>query len=561
MPTMPTEVLDIAQWLPRGGTQRLLVNRDYGVPSNKRGLELPAHQRVSTTETTRDDLAQLKIFTDLPTTFYTTFVSILAENTSSVFPCMGEDKSPSVRGCLQHLADSADKRTLAPENWEKLGWVNRESYEIWLDTPVLFAFSGSGHYCSSPRVFEFDHRDANSIDHFRLTALQAPKKTTNIFSVAGFEYRGYRDSRKIDATIDQGLVKQHATILMDQILYAATVTETTDVVMIPVGMGVFLPTYKKDALKAEILQGCIDALNHYPETKPLSVHCCLLPGQFEQISSHLTNPNIFLQNREGQDAYTVANAIGGLPGRKSMLVNAGDHDWIVQLKPGKAPGQCSLAHTLSHSTSDEYFALLTEFARFSIGNLKKLFSDISPFVVSRVRSSPHLVARLEPGAPARGLSLEEDASLKMEQVQLLCENYMTYALKKLGAIKPTSSPAAPSDLSAYQTHSKQTQLVNKFHLVKQLHDLTTNPAENTIERLGKIQSLLGTKKYTIDLCAHRDNQFIRFIGMCWNILTSLPKAIFSLSPSLFFNAMALSPSKGEDLKRGLDDTLNPPHLR
>ena len=411
MPTMSTEVLDVAQWLPTARTQRLLVNRDYGATyniDNISGRDLPAHHRVSTTETTLDDLAQLKLFTNLPTTFYTTLVSILAEKTSSVFPRMGQDKSPSVQDCLQKLADSPDKRTLAPENWKKLGWENRESYEKWLHTPVLFAFSGSGHYCSSPRVFEFDYRDKNSIDHFRLTAPQAPKKTTNIFSVAGFEYRGYRDRLKIDATIDQELVKQHAKILMEQILYAATETGTTDVVMIPVGMGVFLLEYKKQVLKEEILKGWIDALNQYPATKRLTVHCCLMPGQFEVIVSRLTNPNIFLQNRVDQDAYTVANAIGDKPGRKSMLVNAGDHDWILPLEPGKAPGQCSLNHTLRHSTSDEYFALLTEFARFSIGNLKKLYSDISPFVVSSVRSARHLVARLEPVAPARGPGLEEN---------------------------------------------------------------------------------------------------------------------------------------------------------
>jgi hypothetical protein len=172
---------------------------------------------------------------------------------------------------------------------------------------------------------------------------------------------------------------------MQQILNAATQTKSTDIVFIPVGMGVFL-THKKEEMKAEMLLGWINGLNSY-QGPTLTLRCCLIPGQFETIQKALQNTKVTLINHAGEDAYTVANAVQDKLGGKSMLVNAGDHDWIVGFEQDKRPGQFSAGHTLFHSTSDEYFGLMTLFPAFSIANLRKFFTNLKQFIIGMPSSS------------------------------------------------------------------------------------------------------------------------------------------------------------------------------
>lgn len=401
----PTESLKVAQW--QLGGDRLLARRFYWNASRQpidrtlTGSVLPAKAHVEqlAESSTQQLLGSAQVTTDLPMPFYAVLLDELAKHKGEhPFPVIMQNKHVTVSSCIKKMsADSA--QILSEDNWEKLGWDSKLAYQKWLNTKVLFAFSGSGHYCSAPRVFDFVGSNESG-DHFQQVA-PSSAKITNIFSVAGFEYRRPEKERgSLQADIDQTLqvdatgisdVQKYSIVTMQQILAAAANTNTTDIVMIPVGMGVFLQQYRKEDIKNEMLEGWIKALNDY-KGPPINLHGCLMPGQFEKIVSKVNNLNISFQDRAGQDAYTVANAIQDQPGRKSMLVNAGDHDWIAALDPGKGPGQFANGHTLYMSTSDEYFALTTLFSAFSIANIKRICGDLGNKIISTFKSAPAPVA-------------------------------------------------------------------------------------------------------------------------------------------------------------------------
>jgi len=233
---------------------------------------------------------------------------------------------------------------------------------------------------------------------------------------------------------------------MKQILNAATNTKTTDVVFIPVGMGVFL-THKREEMKAEMLSGWIEELNAYQEPH-ITLRCCLMPGQFELIQKHVNNPNITLSNHHGQDAYTVANAIQDQPGKKSMLINAGDHDWLVSLKKNNRPGECFKGHTLFNSTSDEYFALMTQFSAFSIPNLQKHFKSLKQFIFSMAQPTVEInkEIKVEIGKQADKTNTQKhEAKEKLKADVKQYETQFNTLMLELGIIRDALIETAQTD--------------------------------------------------------------------------------------------------------------------
>lgn len=235
---------------------------------------------------------------------------------------------------------------------------------------MLFAFSGTAHYFSAPRVFDFSGKE-DSVDIFQELPAAADVPLTNILSIAGFEFRNFEG--RYEETYEG--VKAYSSHIMQLILGAANETNTLNVVLIPFGMGVFLPQDRlyNSALKQHMLDGWIQALNEY-NGENISLYCCLLPGQYDEILRRLNNSKISLIDTSGVDAYGLTNHLQN-KGQNTFMVNAGDHDWIMSLEPNRNPGQCGKYHTLYHSTSDEYLSLMTLFSFFSIRNMQLFLEE------------------------------------------------------------------------------------------------------------------------------------------------------------------------------------------
>jgi len=388
----PIDQTLVAAWPPK------TANRQYAAPGSKkpisseaRGSALPAKKIVGLMGQVKEDryhaalLDSTRLYVDLPAPFFEAFLNVQHGLHPIDLPKIKENKNKTVLSCFaDHPAYSLESGPLHVSKWEALGWSSKQAYQNWLNTSMLFAFSHCMHYCSAPRVFEADvekNKKSKGKFHFKqvMTDAHSQQKKTNILSVTGFEYRNFQGS--IAETLDG--VRQHSNITMKQILLAAAQTNTTDIVLIPYGMGVFIPKGPDgDAIKEATFQGMIDALRDY-QGPPVTIQCCGWPDFYNRLNSS-GNANIHFENKCGYDAYTIANNIQdrGIKGEmahekplKSMLINAADNDWTALLDPQKVPGQFSDGHTLFYATSDEYYALVMGFAYFSIQRMKDFFKD------------------------------------------------------------------------------------------------------------------------------------------------------------------------------------------
>ena len=290
-------------------SEKRLQNRKYLSLDKKRfsseltGKDLPAHQMADSLSSKRDRAEELiqsvKIFSSLPNKFLDQLFQIQQSKHPIVFPTMKHDKSHTVGSCIRASMYPA---LLDISKWRELGWGSQKEYQAWLSTSMLFAFSGTAHYCSAPRVFDYKYPDARDESVFERLAPNEIK-TTNILSVAGFEYRGY--SGDVAGSYED--VAYYSTHIMSMILRAAEETKTTHIVLIPFGMGVFLPQDEsyKSKIKENILEGWIDGLSNYKGPK-ITIHCCLFPGHFATIQDRVSqNKQIELVNTQGQDAYVI----------------------------------------------------------------------------------------------------------------------------------------------------------------------------------------------------------------------------------------------------------------
>ena len=170
-----------------------LTFKDPSTGRNCTGQYLPAHNKVDNISRDKNEhkakIQSLKIFSTLPQPFLKKLYEISLSKEPITFPGMRQNKSPTV-GTI--IANSPYNKALDLTKWTELEWRSEEEYAAWLDTPMLFAFSGIAHYCESPRVFDFDHREEQegTEDVFHLLADNS-NKVTPILSVAGFEYRDY----------------------------------------------------------------------------------------------------------------------------------------------------------------------------------------------------------------------------------------------------------------------------------------------------------------------------------------------------------------------------------
>jgi hypothetical protein len=410
----------ISPWPPNQKSRVYLDSTGKQIPSNLTGKSLPAKTFVSEQHKLPIDrkkklLGSTKLFINLPPAFFQAYLSIQMSDKPIKLPKINQNKNISVRECLsKHSAFAGSAGPLHPENWQNLGWASAEAYDKWLDSSMLFAFSHCNHYCSAIRVIDEQKVNDNSdtfyfIENTKKELEESPKRT-NIYTVTGFEYRCFTESssKTIESTLPE--VLYHSALTMNQILLAAQATQTTDIVMIPFGMGVFIQGNKYEKqIKETMMQGIIAALKDY-KGPPVKLHCCGWPDFFKQLES-ASNPLIQVLDKTGKDAYTVANYIQDIGDEqhgyeegydvniaprklKSMLINAGDNDWTALLDQGKVPGQFSDGHTLYHSTSDEYFALVTNFAFYSVQNLIHLLKDL--VATKKIEQLTNLENSLEP---------------------------------------------------------------------------------------------------------------------------------------------------------------------
>ena len=218
---------------------------------------------------------------------------------------------------------------------------------------------------------------------------------------------------------------------MQQILTAAQKTDTNSIVLIPIGAGVFLPRGPERLVAMQqIREGWVEALKAY-QGPEMTVYCCLFNG-LDAIMHETTNPQIKFINCAGQDAYTVANFLED-SGQKSMLVNAGNHDWIASLQPHMGPGQLVDGCYLFTQTSDEYFALMTKFKSHSLQALNRHYQDDLIGCITSSTFIPSVMPRGEQktntntasaeyvAEPVNPLHPASASRLTMEQKQLVQE--------------------------------------------------------------------------------------------------------------------------------------------
>lgn len=389
-----------AQWPPSVATRTYHDKHGNKISGKEKGESLPSCSFVKQKEAAAltalsDTFVSTSLFTDLPPKFFQDFLKIQNGSNPIVFPAMGKDKGGSVRSYMQ-AHPAFQKGSLNPNNWEELGWSTKKEYEQWLDTSMLFAFSHCNHYCSALRIFEADRdkNNSNNGSHFYFKQSDNIEKRTNILSVSGFEFRGFPTRNVTQAVLSE--VEKHSKLTMQQILSAAESTQTTDIVLIPFGMGVFIKGHPNEAaIRNKMMAGMVEALKEYKD-RPVSIHSCGWTSFNSQLKEACaSNPRISLIPHEGEDAYTIANDIQDrgndnnemedIPAnfadeftrrqKKSLLINAGDSDWLAMLDNKRGPGQCWKGHTLYHNTSDEYFALVTDLALHSVQNLIKCFAD------------------------------------------------------------------------------------------------------------------------------------------------------------------------------------------
>ncbi|CEG59014.1 hypothetical protein [Legionella fallonii] len=385
----------LAQWPPAPHTrQYFLSSASAAVEVEKRGKELPAKSIVGNFSQKGEPefhermLDSTRLFTNLPVKFFDKYLMVQKSENPIILPRIMENKNVTVRSCfLKHPAFNDPSGPLHIQHWDALGWPSQQAYEEWLNTSMLFAFAHCFHYCSAPRVFDVDgekNKSSESMFYFKQVMADPLSigKKTNILSVTGFEYRNFNGD--IQSTLLD--VKEHSRVTMEQILAVAAQTHTTDIVLIPYGMGVFIPRNQDgDNIKQATFAGMIEALNKYKGPQ-ITLHCCGWQG-FHDVLASANNKNICFEDKTGYDAYTVANEIQdrGDAGEKqqsvmqkplkSMLINAADNDWTALLDPGKSPGQFSDNHTLYHTTSDEYYAIVMCFAYFSIQRMIDFFEN------------------------------------------------------------------------------------------------------------------------------------------------------------------------------------------
>ncbi len=442
----------IAPWPPKQNNRTYLYSTGEKIPPKLTGSDLPAkgfvnfQQLYSNSEKIKL-LESVQLFTNLPLPFYKAYLAIQMSDNPFDFSESHQNKNISVRECIsQHPTFTAGP--LHPDNWQLLGWVSEEAYQSWLDSLMLFAFSHCTHYCSATRLI--DERKKNNdkkmfyfIQKTEEELLNSPKQI-NIFTVTGFNYSNFKVSA--NSTIESTLldVYRHSSLTMNQILRVAEETKTTDIVLSPFGLGAFIEVVHKHEkkLKEFIMQGLLAGLKSY-QGPPVTIHCCG-PADFYKTLLSASNPLIHILDKTDKDPYTVANYVQDLGDEnrtyekeydsrigprpiKSMLINDGDAIWTALLDREKKPGLFSDNKTLYNSLLDEYLALVTNFAFYSIQNLMKVFDLVTSNKIVQISEPTKLEGLIS--KPNRGF-FKKTASKACDNNSTLEPEFIT-KIKKL----------------------------------------------------------------------------------------------------------------------------------
>ncbi|CDZ77784.1 hypothetical protein BN59_02074 [Legionella massiliensis] len=481
------------------------------IPSKLTGKYLPSAAVVKefgrlSSGVKAQHLESTTLFINLPAKFYQEYLSIQMSSNPINFPKIGQNKNISVRACMERHPSFATRRgRLHPSHWLELGWVSQQAYIKWLNSSMLFAFSHCNHYTSATRLIDADQernsKEPSSTFHFKHYSQRELKynpKRTNIFSVTGYEFRGFREQGRSTIRSTIPAVEQHTQLTMNQILLAAEETDTTDVVLIPFGMGVFIKGQREEPqIRAAMMAGMVESLSAY-KGRPVTIHCCGWPDFYTQLAS-VNNPRIQFIDGAGNDAYTIANSIqdrGDEQGEqeiipeelkddyvprplKSMLVNAGDNDWTALLDKTKRPGQFFFGHSLYHQTSDEYYALVTNFACHSVQNLISAFGNL--FNANKIKK-----LNCEITAPF-------ESSLSMEQIDQIDE-LKTKLEKEYNSCWP---------------YPNKDRKINKFKglelLIKSAETMTIDKAVKAATKAYPDLLLGGVSSRTADLIEELEN--------------------------------------------------------
>ncbi len=229
----------IAKWPPSIKEQDTNQRKYWDIQKEqisniKQGKELPAIKVVSSfeelpPEEQRKHLESARLYINLPAKFYQEYLAIQTSPQPINFPKLGQNKNCSVRSCMKaHNSFSTVEGHLHPRHWRQLGWASQQAYSEWLDSSMLFAFSNCNHYTPTVRVFDADQprnqNEPQSTFHFRQYSQEEQNshpKTTNIYSVTGYEFRGFKEQGTATVTSTLPNVKHHTQLTMDQILLAA----------------------------------------------------------------------------------------------------------------------------------------------------------------------------------------------------------------------------------------------------------------------------------------------------------------------------------------------------
>jgi hypothetical protein len=402
---MEKEVDFFATWPPK--QNRIYYDSNLTrIPPETKGQNLATYQFVRSQKGNEDVLRRLnqdtEIYTDLPKKFLETFFTVQQSSNPIKFPRMQRDKYITVRECMQHHNSFKKNGQLAIDQYQTLGWSTQKAYENWLDLLVGFAFNCL-HVCKVQLCYicDNDYDDNDYDDKNVFWAIDEKQMLSDdncssicIVSLKGLEFRNFGKKTKTAKkwwdgaeviSIDELLpdIRHYTEKMIASLLMICDKNEITDCVKIPEGLGVFLSgltNSQQQKVREARIKGTCDALKNYTGKK-INFHVC---GFFKEFrGQEIRNDKITLVDQTGRDALVIAAGIQvkgdkkepAFPNdntdcrvKKSLLVNAGDADWMVLFDPRRAPGQCAAHHNLYQQTSDEYYSLMSTFQLCSVQN-------------------------------------------------------------------------------------------------------------------------------------------------------------------------------------------------
>lgn len=207
-------------------------------------------------------------------------------------------------------------------------------------------------------------------------------------SVAGVEWRN--GGEKIAPDTAKNMFQDCAENWTRLALHNDIGKENRGRVLLPVGLGVFLPESERSVLSKCIYTGMAKAIKEALTSSPERViHITCPEAMYTALKDNIRDDNMCtrFQLVPGADALVLAQQ------QQCPVVNAGDSDWIVAADPTKGPGQWWRHHCLvggnANRTSDEMVALRAG-GTFEFANLRNLGDSIVERITSLYQTTSTL---------------------------------------------------------------------------------------------------------------------------------------------------------------------------